>query len=116
MVDLATWAEPMVVDHMALAFGVSDKELARLLPPMAALPKAFQRGRDPWCAVTHRWFFRGLPKDALRAKPGIDEVKALEHCAAVLQSFAPKHEHKVAGVAWLLSQWFESPPTDAVRR
>ena len=21
----------------------------------------------------------------------------------------PKHEHKIAGVAWLMSQWFEEP-------
>ena len=27
--------------------------------------------------------------------------------AAILASFEPKHEHKEAGAAYLLSQWFE---------
>jgi len=39
---------------------------------------------------------------------GIDQNKALRHIKAILGSFEPKHEHKEAAAAYLLSLWFKS--------
>ena len=36
-----------------------------------------------------------------------DTNKAIRHLKAILVSYDPKHEHKEAGVAFLLSEWFE---------
>jgi hypothetical protein len=41
-------------------------------------------------------------------REGVDAKAAWRHCAALLRSFEPKHEHKEAGVAYLMSQYFES--------
>jgi len=106
MDDLKRWAKPTRVDGPAAAFGADGAALTRLLPPMSVIPEAFRDERDPWCAVAQRWFFSGLTAGTLRALDGIDQTAALSHLAAVLRSFAPKHEHKMAGAAWLMSQWF----------
>jgi hypothetical protein len=55
-----------------------------------------------------RWFFSGLPKGTVFVPhEGIDPAKAMRHLRAILGSFEPKHEHKEAGVAYLMSQWFK---------
>lgn len=53
------------------------------------------------------WFFSGLK--GLKSKPreGVDETKALAHLKCILGSFEPKHEHKIAAVAFLINEWFE---------
>ena len=90
------------LDH---AFGPS--RIATFLPPYADLPEEFRRERNPWCQFVQDWFFKGADKDRLKAKPGVDWKDAVGHCATIMRSFEPKHEHKVAGVAYLLSLWFE---------
>lgn len=37
----------------------------------------------------------------------IGTQKVHRHISACLGSYEPKHEHKIAGVAYLLSLWFE---------
>ena len=43
-------------------------------------------------------------------KQGISLSLALRHLGACLSSWEPKHEHKTAGVAYLMSLWFEDLP------
>ena len=43
----------------------------------------------------------------MKPKEGVDTKKALRHVKAVLGSWEPKHEHKEAGVAFLLNEWFD---------
>lgn len=81
-----------------------------LIPKLRELPVDFQNHRNPWCKIAIKWFFHGLNKETLKAKPGIDFDKALRHVAIVLSDFAPSHEQKMASAGWLLSQWFESYP------
>jgi hypothetical protein len=101
---------PMQVNDVEIAFGGRTSEL---LPAYDTLPEEFQRERSPWCRLVDDWFFSGLTKERaalLITKPGVDRVEAFRHLRAVMGSFEPKHEHKVAGVAWLMSEWFESIP------
>jgi len=78
-----------------------------LMPAYRDLPEEFTRGRSKYCDLVSTWFFKGLNKSALRAKPGIDTRKAFRHLGTILQDFTPSHEHKTAGVAYLMSLWFD---------
>ena len=84
------------------------------LPAWELIPKEFKdRNRHtPWNDFISKWFFVGLkPEDVstLKPKEGIDKNKALAAIKAILASWDPKHEHKEAGAAYLMSEWFEEP-------
>lgn len=96
---------PATVTALDCAFG---GRMEKLLPPYATIPEEYKRGHTKWNKVVSRWFFAGLPKETrFVPKPGIDEADAKAHLRAILVSFEPKHEHKEAGCAYLLSKWFE---------
>ena len=81
--------------------------MQKLLPPWDSIPEEFRRGDTKWNRIASRWFFSGLPKGTIFSpKTGVDYLGALHHLASILSSFGPKHEHKEAGVAYLLSLWF----------
>lgn len=89
-----------------LAFGGGALER---MPAYKDIPKAFTQMHNPWCQIASRWFFDGLPKGTVfKPKPGVDTDKALRHIACILRSFEPSHEHKEAGCAFLLAEWFDS--------
>jgi len=83
------------------------------LPPMNEIPKCFSMGSNTFQnRFIGQWFFRGLTATdiaKLIPKQGVDKEKALIAIVAILRSFEPKHEHKEAGCAYLLSEWFETP-------
>lgn len=90
------------------------------LPPMKDIPEEFQKYHGTkWNKIMSKWFYGGLPGDTeFIPKEGVDAKKAIAALGAILASFEPKHEHKEAGVAYLMSQWFEdivvpSVPGDA---
>ena len=92
---------------------VGDLDLAfptgvqHLMPRMSDIPKEFHDGKTPWNKLVGQWFFLGLSKLELVPREGVDANKALRHIRAIMGSFEPKHEHKEAACAYLLSQWFE---------
>lgn len=57
-------------------------------------------------ALAQNWFYRGL-KVMPPVKAGLDRDDVQKNLAAALRSFEPKHEHKMAGVAYLMSLWLE---------
>ena len=80
------------------------------LPKMADIPDEFTHASNRYVSFVSRWFFDGInPEDVLRLKPreGVEKTRALSAIRAILGSFEPKHEHKNAGCAYLLSEWFE---------
>jgi hypothetical protein len=98
---------PPDVTRLDLAFGNIDH-----LPPWEAIPDDFRRDRTPWNRQVGTWFFSGADKEwvaRITPKAGIDKQAALAAVQAVLRSWAPKHEHKEAGAAYLLSLWFDDP-------
>ena len=79
------------------------------LPPWNEIPDEFKNSDNIYCRVQTHWFFKGLSKeklDCLKPRDGVDKQKALRALGAIQRSFAPKHEHKEAGVAYLMSEWF----------
>lgn len=89
----------------------------RSLPKWETLPADFKRhnGNDYVEAIS-TWFFLGakridsgvqIGKMKFVAKDGVDANKALAAIKACMSSWEPKHEHKEAGCAFMLSEWFD---------
>ena len=79
------------------------------LPRWDSIPEEFQDNRHPLCKVMQSLFFEGgrMSDHGYFPKEGVDAGKATAALGAILSSFEPKHEHKIAGAAYLASQWFE---------
>jgi hypothetical protein len=97
---------PVTITPLDMAFGGRAMEI---LPPYAKIPDEFKRSRGTrWNKIVSKWFFSGIGGAKFQAKAGIDEKMALANLGCVLGSFEPKHEHKEAGAAYLMSLWFDS--------
>jgi len=98
---------PQEVSPLLMAFPGS---VSHLMPPMSAIPEDFQsmNDRTDWNKFVSYWFFQGNPMEVwnLYARPDIDAEAAWRHLKAIMRSYEPKHEHKSAAVAWLMSRWF----------
>ena len=96
---------PIPVDDATLAFPAS---VSNLMPPMDEIPAEFKRhDGTKWNCLFSDMFYRGLSDISLTPKDGIDPETAWRHISAISGSYEPKHQHKEAAVAYLLSQWFE---------
>lgn len=100
------YEKPHEVDQVTLAF---PARLGVLLPDYDLLPDNY-RSLDAWgCDRAEAWMF-GMLKEYGEigvAKPGIDFNLAIRHLTAILHSFEPKHEHKIAGAGYLIEKWFD---------
>lgn len=102
--DLSRWETPTEVSDVDIAFPARGAELT---PDYDALPPEFRNGSDPWCHVAEN-AFHGRHGDLMMSiRPGIDFDKAARHLQCVMGTYATKHEHKIAGAAYLLSRWFK---------
>lgn len=105
MTNTDPFTVPSTVSGLERAFGGS---MDKLLPPWDDIPDDFKKGSNKWNKLVSRWFFSGLPKETeFEPKDGVDASAAIGHVQAILASFEPKHEHKEAGCAYLLSKWFK---------
>ena len=98
---------PLSIDvkKSSTAFG---GDMKKLLPPMSEIPEEFKNGRGKWSDFFGKWYFSGLPKTTqMRPKEGVETSKAISHIRAVMASWEPSHEHKEAGCAFLLSEFFD---------
>lgn len=101
------WSKPQGVTGAERAFGGG---MERLLPAYDIIPKEFKNwnNKTKWGEIQSTWFYCGLPKETVfKPKDGITTNDALNHLASIQGSFQPKHEHKTAAVAWLMSLWFD---------
>tara|TARA_R100001086_G_scaffold245787_3_gene177162 strand:+ start:4059 stop:4412 length:354 start_codon:yes stop_codon:yes gene_type:complete len=111
------WSVPREVDDITIAFPANV--VGTLLPPMDVIPKPFKDISHPLQRAAETWFYRGVDLKRSTAQPrdGIDKTAAFRQLKACLGSYEPKHEHKMAGVAYLLSLFFAEvdfvPPGEA---
>lgn len=85
------------------------------LPKWKDIPEEFQKGKTKWNELFNHWFYRGAKDINFTMKdnrPTEDFKKVVRVLQAIMSSFEPKHEHKEAGVAYLMSQWFEDWSVD----
>jgi hypothetical protein len=99
--------KPKDVDVVDVSFGATGEDLTRLMIPYEDIPKEFTNQNNKFVIIVNKWFFDGLRDADTTPKDGIDVKNALNHLRAIMASFEPKHEHKVACIAYLLSEWFE---------
>jgi hypothetical protein len=96
---------PAEIDTATMIFPAS---VSHLMPDYGDIHAEFKMTLNPWAQLQSTWFFFGLSADSeFFPKDGIDPKAALRHLKAIQGSFEPKHEHKSAAVAFLLSLWFE---------
>lgn len=100
------------VDGLDVAFGN-----IKHMPKYETVPLQFKKHNgNAYVKAVSKWFFRGAERHgdtltvdgvSFKARKGVDAIKALAAIKAVLGSFEPKHEHKEAACAFMLSEWFE---------
>ena len=106
-----TKTKPYTLERSALdtitkpeqAFGCT-----RLLPDYDQVPEEFKQGNAYTRLVSCMFSGDPVPDGEVIFRPGFtdpDAAKALLNAVqAHLRSFSPKHEHKIAGVAYMISQ------------
>ncbi len=77
------------------------------MPDYKDIPDTFKHGRTKWNKIMNEMFFMGGKVTKMVPKEGVNPEKALRHIYYCLSSFEPKHEHKEAGVAFLMNEWFD---------
>jgi hypothetical protein len=97
------------ISGLDLAFGTTAH-----LPKYDEIPEEFKKRNNPFVKIQQKWFFSGLDGGEIEAKKGVDRKLALKALAAIQKSFEPSHEHKEAGVAFLMSEWFDLTDTAAL--
>jgi hypothetical protein len=98
--------QPTLVDDLQIAF---PADLGDLLPPYESIPDDFRNERGvarKWVEFQRQWFSNGISRSALKPNGDVDFDEALRHLQVIQGSFEPKHQHKMAAVAWLASRWF----------
>lgn len=106
---------PQEIDDTTLAFPGDVKKLMPLLTD--EIDREFgMNGSTKWNKLFTDLFFRGVKNLKLTPKKGIDEKKAWRHIQAIMRSFQPKHEHKTAACAYLMSIWFEDATWEVIEK
>lgn len=86
---------------------ITDVELvfstSRLLPAWEEIPDDFRRGNLYTEIASAIFYGTTLPDSFIDLKPGFTQEKIVRLVRSHLRSFAPKHEHKIAGVGYMLS-------------
>jgi len=92
------------------------------MPRYGEVPEEFKNRGNAFVDAVSTWFFSGASRDGdalvigknrFEPKDGVNADKALAAIRAVLGSFEPKHEHKEAACAFMLSEWFDLSPSKA---
>jgi hypothetical protein len=107
---MSKWDKPTELSGLDVAFGPSRGDMDKILPAWEEIPEDFRNERGEgkkWTEKVDDLFFNGVELKVVVMKPGVDRKTAMRHLQCVLHSFEPKHEHKTAGVAYLMSLWYE---------
>lgn len=105
---------PVEISDATLAFPASA---LKFMPKWEDIPEEFRKheaSARPWLEFQRTWFGLGLDENIFRFIPAaidgqrLDGNMIVRQLSAIQGSFAPKHEHKEAAVAYLASLWMES--------
>lgn len=84
---------------------------ARLLPAWEDIPDDFKQGNIYTALAASIFYGTKLPPGVIEFNEGVTP-EALNKCVrAHLQSFGPKHEHKIAGVGYMIASACKLEPT-----
>ena len=103
------WAQPKETD-------LDTSKINEWIPPMEDIPEEFQRFKgSAWNEHFQVFFYRGVKGLEIIPVDGVDKAKAWAHIRVVMRSWEPKHEHKEAACAYLMSLWFKSIKYDDIK-
>lgn len=105
--------KPKPVSGVDMAFG--PKDVNSMMPKYSDIPDEFKSGHTKWNSFFNDMFYKVIKSYSATPKDGIDKADALRHFSAVARSFEPKHEHKEAACAYLLSLWFDDITWEAAK-
>lgn len=94
---------PKEVDDALLAFPATV--IGTLLPRWEDIPVEFRERQSIQCRRFEE-LLHGRGQLRVRIRENIDPQLAVRHLKAVLNSYEPKHEHKMAGACYLMSLWY----------
>jgi len=107
--DNERWQRPAKLENTDVAFGPSGTIIDTYMPKWTELPDEFRLeigAARKWTDIVDDLFFRGAKDIRCVIKdPTIEQRDIIRHISMLLHSFEPAHEHKTAGVAYLLSLW-----------
>lgn len=93
------------VSDLDMAFG---GKAMQILPPMTEIPDEFKHSYgNKWVKFVTDAFYHGIASHTAKPKEGVDPAAVWRMFRACIGSFEPKHEHKTAGCAYMLSCFFE---------
>jgi len=95
---------PHLLTAIDQAFPATVKHL---MPPYDEIPSEFKQFRNKWVLIFQDFFYFGAKNIQWKAKAGVDEKAAVRHVRTIMGSYEPKHEHKTAACAYLMSLWFD---------
>lgn len=98
------FSAPIEISDVDFAFPARALEW---MPAWDEIPAEFQEGLTEWNKAADRIFYGSMEVIELEPKEGIDPYKAGRHIMAIMRSYAPKHEHKIAACAYLMSKYFD---------
>lgn len=99
-----------VNEELTKADEVFPARALNLMPKLSEIPK--YEGRRELEHLASTWFSKGLKDVAFHAKEGVPGAAALRQLKCIMGSFEPKHEHKIAAVAFLINEWFDVVPKE----
>lgn len=86
---------------------ITDPEWAfsteRLLPAWEDIPEEFKKGNIYTELATALFYGTAMPECGIELHEGVEAEKLNRCIRAHLQSWGPKHEHKIAGVGFMIS-------------
>lgn len=114
METINKWSQPVVLADIDVSLGSGRELMEKVLPAWEEIPEDFKAyggiGKGEarkWLGVVDDIFFSGVEMKVIVMKPGVDRKTVMRHMQCILYSYEPQHEHKTAGVAYLMSLWFE---------
>lgn len=118
---MSKWNQSIELSYSDEAFG--PKDISTILPKWEEIPEDFKsnngfgRGEaKKYIKWVDDWFFRGVKIINIVMKNGMNQKVAFRHLGSIMRSFDLKHEHKTAGVAWLMSLWIERFVYEVVKK
>lgn len=94
---------PTVTD-IEVAFGST-----KYLPKMEDIPEEFFKRRNVYVQLFNDIFFKGVSELNYEPIEGFDRATINRLISSHAGSFDPKHEHKEAGVAYMMSLMMKNP-------
>lgn len=91
---------PLVSPH-DVNFGRGD-----YLPERPAIPADFFCVENPYNKLLRRWFGGGIRMSEIMPRMGINQCDGILAIKALLNYNHAPREHRIAGGAYLMSQWF----------